>query len=65
MGSEFPMASRAEITTKDAKAHVTASKKDRWRILAQVVVAVTGWSRDNRRLVAAAKQPPGTVDLED
>jgi len=61
MGSEFSMASRAEITTKYAKAYAKASKKDKGRILDQVV-AVTGWSRDNarRRLVAAAKRPPGS-----
>ena len=55
------MASRAEITTKYAKAYATASKKDKGRILDQVV-EVTGLSRDNarRRLVAAAKQPPGS-----
>ncbi len=55
------MASRAEITAKYAKAYAAASKKDKGRILDQVV-AVTGWSRDNarRRLVAAAKRPPGS-----
>lgn len=54
------MTSRAEITTKYARAYVRASKKDRGRILDQVV-EVTGWSRDNarRRLSAAAKQAPG------
>lgn len=54
------MTSRAEITTRYAKAYERASKKDKGRVLDQVV-AVTGWSRDNarRRLVAAAKQPPG------
>jgi hypothetical protein len=54
------MASRAEITTKYAKADVKASKKDKALILDQVV-SVTGWSRDNarRRLAVAAKRPPG------
>ena len=54
------MTSRAEITTKYAKAYVKGSKKDKGLVLDQVV-AVTGWSRDNarRRLVAAAKRPPG------
>jgi hypothetical protein len=54
------MASRAEVTTRYAKAYVKASKKDRGRILDQVM-SVTGWSRDNarRRLVQAAKRPPG------
>lgn len=54
------MASRAEVTTKYAKAYAKASKKDKGRVLDQVV-EVTGWSRDNarRRLVAAAMRPPG------
>lgn len=54
------MTSRAEVTTKYAKAYAKASKKDKGRVLDQVV-AVTGWSRDNarRRLVAAAQRPPG------
>lgn len=54
------MASRAEITTRYAKAYVKAGKGERGRILDQVV-EVTGWSRDNarRRLTAAASQPPG------
>lgn len=60
MGSELSMASRAEITTRYAKAYVAARKKDRGLILDEVV-SVTGWSRDNarRRLVAAAQAPPG------
>ena len=55
------MASRAEITTRYAKAYVKASKKDKGLILDQVM-SVTGWSRDNarRRLAQAAKRPPGT-----
>lgn len=54
------MRSRAEVTTKYARAYAGVSKKDRGRILDQVV-AVTGWSRDNarRRLVAASKTKPG------
>jgi len=54
------MQSRAEVTSRYAKAYVKASKKDKGRVLDEVV-SVTGWSRDNarRRLVAAAKQPPG------
>ncbi len=54
------MTSRAEVTTKYAKAYAKASKKDKGRVLDDVV-SVTGWSRDNarRRLVAAADQPPG------
>jgi hypothetical protein len=54
------MSSRAEITTRYARAYAKASKKDKGRVLDQVV-AVTGWSRDNarRRLTAAAARPPG------
>lgn len=54
------MTSRAEVTSRYAKAYVKASKKDKGRIL-QEVVGVTGWSRDNarRRLSVAAKRPPG------
>lgn len=54
------MQSRAEVTTRYAKAYARASKKDRGRILDEVI-GVTGWSRDNarRRLAAAARQPPG------
>ena len=60
MGSELTMASRAEVTTKFAREYARAAKKDKGRVLDQVV-AVTGWSRDNarRRLKAAAKRPPG------
>ncbi|HQZ86674.1 MAG: hypothetical protein QG671_2195 [Actinomycetota bacterium] len=54
------MASRAEITGSYAKAYVRAGKKDKGRILDEVV-AVTGWSRDNarRRLAAAGRRRPG------
>lgn len=54
------MAARVEVTTRYAKAYATATKKDKGRILAEVV-SVTGWSRDNarRRLTAAAASPPG------
>jgi hypothetical protein len=54
------MASRAEVTSRYAKAYARASKKDKGRVLDQVV-AVTGWSRDNarRRLRAAANTSPG------
>jgi hypothetical protein len=56
------MTSRAEVTTKYAKAYAGASKKDKGRVLDEVV-SVTGWSRDNarRRLVAAARGCPGLV----
>ena len=51
---------RVEITGKYARVCTRASKKDKGRILDEVC-AVTGWSRDNarRRLVAAARRPPG------
>jgi hypothetical protein len=54
------MQSRAEVTTRYAKAYVKASKKDKGRVLDEVV-SVTGWSRDNarRRLTDAARRPPG------
>lgn len=42
------MSSRGEITRKYARAYAAASKKDKGRLLAEVV-AVTGWSRDNAR----------------
>ena len=55
------MAARVEVTTRYAKEYMRAGKKDRGRILDEVV-SVTGWSRDNarRRLSAAAKRPPGS-----
>ena len=54
------MATRAEITTKYAKAYTKATKKNKGTILGEVI-AVTGWSRDNarRRLTQAATRPPG------
>lgn len=60
MGSGLSMRARAEITGKYARVYTRASKKDKGRILDEVC-AVTGWSRDNarRRLVAAARRPPG------
>lgn len=58
MGSVLSMPSRAEITSKYARGYARASKKDKGRILDQVV-AVTGWSRDNtrRRLTQAVAAP--------
>jgi Integrase core domain len=60
MESGLSMSSRAEITTRFAKAYGKASKKNKRLILDQVM-SVTGWSRDNarRRLAQAAKRPPG------
>lgn len=53
------MCARVEITAKYARAYLRASKKERGRLLDEVV-AVTGWSRDNarRRLAGAAKSRP-------
>ena len=60
MDIELSMNSRAEVTTRYAKAYAKASKGDKGRILDEVV-GVTGWSRDNarRRLSVAAGRPPG------
>jgi len=54
------VALRAEVTARYARAYARAAKKDKGRVLDQLV-EVTGWSRDNarRRLTAAAKRPPG------
>lgn len=62
MGCELSMRARVEITAKYARAYAKASKKDKGRLLGEVV-AVTGWSRDNarRRLAAAAVPRPRTV----
>lgn len=66
MESGLPMSSRVEIAANFAQAYVQASKKDKGRILDQVVT-VTGWSRDNarRRLGAAARRPPGCEGQAD
>lgn len=54
MDGGLSMSSRAEITSKYAGSYLRAGKKDKGRILDQVV-EVTGWSRDNarRRLMRA------------
>lgn len=54
------MKSRAEITTRFAKAYATARKRDKGTILDQVF-EVAGRSREyaRRHLVGAAKRPPG------
>jgi hypothetical protein len=54
------MMSRAEVTTRYAKAFKAADKRTKGRILDEVT-SVTGWSRDNarRRLTGAAQRPPG------
>ena len=52
------MESRADVTRRYARAYAKASKKDKGRVLDQVV-DVTGWSRDNARrgLASAAALP--------
>ena len=59
MGSELSVSARVEITKKYARAYAKASKKDRGRLLNEVV-AVTGWSRDNarRQLVDGGRARP-------
>ena len=56
------MRSRAEITTRYARAFKAADKRTKGRILDEVV-SVTGWSRDNarRRLTSAALSSPGAA----
>ena len=60
------MSSRAEITSKYARMYAKTGKKDKGRILDQVV-EVTGWSRDNarrqlrsRNTTAGCITPPST-----
>src|SRR5450756_3097755 len=57
MGQRLSMATRLEITKKYAREYGRASKKDRGRMLDELV-AVTGWSRANARraITAAAKR---------
>jgi hypothetical protein len=64
MGDGLSMQSRAEVTTRYAKAYVKAGKKDKGRILDEVI-GVTGWSRDNarRRLSAGARGSSGVGRL--
>jgi hypothetical protein len=58
------MGARFEVTAKYAKAYAKVAKKDKGRLLDEVV-AVTGWSRDNarRRLAAAAKPRPRAMKV--
>ena len=57
------MQSRAEVATRYAKAYVRASKKDKGRVLDEVV-SVTGWSRprsgDHPELVGSARSSRGS-----
>ena len=56
MDDGLSVAARAEISAKCTRAFQSASKRDKVRLLAEIV-AVTGWSRDNirRRLRESAK----------
>ena len=49
MGSELSMATRREITKQYARKYAAASKKERGRLLDELVGA-TGWSRANARI---------------
>jgi hypothetical protein len=57
MDGGLSMSSRAEITSRYARRYLKAGKKDKGRILDQVV-EVTGWTRDNARrgLTGAARR---------
>lgn len=60
MGSELSMATRREITKQYARTYAAASKKERGRMLDELVGA-TGWSRPNARRqvrVAATRKGP-------
>ena len=63
---DLSLADRMEVTTKYAKAHQTASKKDKTRILDQVV-AVTGRNRGHvcHQLRRRDGQSPGTGRRDD
>lgn len=61
MGQPLSMATRHEITKKYAREYARASKKDKGRMLDELV-AVTGWSRANaRRAVTRATKRRGTA----
>src|SRR5664280_286419 len=59
MGQRLSMATRHEITKKYAREYARASKKDKGRMLDELV-AVTGWSRANaRRAITSASKRKG------
>jgi len=61
MGQRLSMAARKEITKKYARAYAAAAKKDKGRMLDELV-GVTGWSRANaRRAVPAAGARKGSA----
>lgn len=59
MGQRLSMAARKEITKKYARQYASAAKKDKGRMLDELV-GVTGWSRANaRRAITAAGKRRG------
>lgn len=59
MGQRLSMATRHEITKKYTREYKRASKKDKGRMLDELV-AVTGWSRTNaRRAITRASKRRG------
>ena len=61
MGQRLSMATRKEITKKYARQYAMAAKKDKGRMLDELV-SVTGWSRANaRRAIAAAGRRKGAA----
>ena len=61
MGQGLTMAARREITKKYARTYASAAKKDKGRMLDELV-AVTGWSRANtRRAIATAAKRKGSA----
>ncbi len=61
MGHGLSMSARKEITKRYARGYALASKKDKGRLLDELV-GVTGWSRANaRRAIAAAGKRKGAA----
>ena len=57
MGEGLSMAARQEITKKYAREYAAAAKKDKGRMLDELV-GVSGWSRANSRLSPAMSMGP-------
>ncbi len=61
MGQRLSMATRKEITKKYAREYVSATRKEKGRLLDELV-GVTGWSRANaRRSIAVAAKRKGSA----
>ena len=61
MGQRLSMATRKEITKKYARAYASATRKEKGRLLDELV-GVTGWSRANaRRSIAVAAKRKGSA----